>query len=118
MVTFLRSDLLGAVPKGLDLIVANLPYVPSNMVDGLSREIRSEPRVALDGGPNGLDPYMRLLAQARGRIRSNGALLVELMPVQMVEAICLAKKAFPMADIGFARDLSGDPRALNAYMGG
>ena len=117
-VTFLRSDLLGAVPEGLDLIVANLPYVPSLLLDELSNEIRREPRIALDGGHDGLDPYRRLLAQAQGRLRSNGALLAELMPEQMDQALGLATNAFPAADFGFARDLSGDPRALTVYMGG
>jgi release factor glutamine methyltransferase len=118
MVKFLRCDLLEAVPGKLDLIVANLPYVPSLLLDELSNEIRREPRIALDGGPDGLDPYRRLLAQSHGRLRSKGALLVELMPDQMDQAQGLAAMAFPTAYIGFARDLSGDPRALTVYMGG
>ena len=118
MITFLRSDILAAVPERLDLIVANLPYVPSLLLDELSNEVRREPRIALDGGPDGLDPYRRLLAQAHGRLRSNGALLVELMPDQMDQAQGLATTAFPTAYIGCARDLSGDPRALTVYMGG
>jgi len=118
MVKFLRCDLLEAVPGKLDLIVANLPYVPSLLLDELSNEIRREPRIALDGGSDGLGPYRRLLAQSHGRIRSNGALLVELMPDQIDQAQRLATKVFPTAYIGFARDLSGDPRALTVYMGG
>ena len=118
LITFLRGDMLDAVPECSDLIVANLPYVPRLMLHGLSNEIRREPRIALDGGADGLDPYRRLLAQAPGHIRSNGALLVELMPEQIDQAIGLATKAFPTAYIGFACDLSGDPRALTMYMGG
>ena len=118
IVKFLRCDLLEAVPGRLDLIVANLPYVPSLLLDELSSEIRREPRIALDGGADGLDPYRRLLAQSHGRLRSKGALLAELMPDQMDQAQRLAAMAFPTAYIGFARDLSGDPRALTVYMGG
>lgn len=117
-VTFLRTDMLAAVPEKLDLIVANLPYVPSLLLDELSDDVRREPRIALDGGPDGLDPYRRLLVQARGRLRSNGVLLVELMPEQMDRARGLASKAFPAAYIGIARDLSGDPRVLTVYLGG
>ncbi len=117
-VEYVNGDLTEAVPGKIDLIVANPPYVPSLLLDGLSREIGHEPRIALDGGPDGLELYRRLLLQARGRIPHNGALLVELMPEQMDEAVGLAKKAFPSAKIGCARDLSGDLRALSLYMRG
>jgi len=66
-VTFLEGDLdQPLVPLGhFDLIVANLPYVPSAQIDGLAADVRSEPRLALDGGADGLALLRRLVAGRR-----------------------------------------------------
>ncbi|MGB1698717.1 MAG: N5-glutamine methyltransferase family protein, partial [Nannocystaceae bacterium] len=82
-VTFVESDLLTAVTcpdGGWDLIVANLPYIPSLDIESLAPEVRSyEPLLALDGGPDGLDLIRRLLQEARveGVLRPEGALFLE-----------------------------------------
>jgi release factor glutamine methyltransferase len=72
-ITFLESDLMGNVGKSLperfQMIVANLPYIPSGQIDGLMREVRHEPRLALDGGSDGLDLIRRLVTQSAGRTR-------------------------------------------------
>jgi release factor glutamine methyltransferase len=57
-----RCDLLSAVAPGLEAIVANLPYLPSMLIDGLEPEVaRYEPRMALDGGSDGMRLIRRLL---------------------------------------------------------
>jgi release factor glutamine methyltransferase len=70
-VRLVRGDLLGdpALPARAQMIVANLPYIPSGQIDGLMREVRHEPRLALDGGPDGLEVVRRLVAQSAGRTR-------------------------------------------------
>jgi ribosomal protein L3 glutamine methyltransferase len=73
-----RSDLFNQVPAvKYDLIVSNPPYEPSALVDGLAAEFHAEPRLALDGGIDGMDIIRRLLRQAKRRLRPQGILAIE-----------------------------------------
>lgn len=79
-VHFLHSDLLANYPPSqlFDIVVANLPYVPSTRIPNLDDAVRDfEPTIALDGGPNGLTLIKHLIDQARGRIRTSGVLMLE-----------------------------------------
>jgi release factor glutamine methyltransferase len=76
-IQFFQSDLLAEVQGKFDLIVSNPPYVPSLQIDRLSAEVRGEPRIALDGGPDGLDLIRRLISQAAVKLHSGGQLLIE-----------------------------------------
>jgi release factor glutamine methyltransferase len=77
-----QGDLFAALPAGLrgriDVLVVNAPYVPSEAIGLLPPEARlHEPRVALDGGPDGLDVLRRVIAEAPGWLAPRGCLLVE-----------------------------------------
>ncbi len=73
-----RSDVFAAVPPArYDLIVSNPPYEPSSRMAGLPEEFRREPRLALDGGADGLDVIRRLLRQSAGRLAPRGRVLIE-----------------------------------------
>ena len=77
-VRLLEGDLLGAAGTSLyDVILSNPPYEPSAHVDALPREFRVEPRVALDGGRDGLDLIRRLVAQAPKHLKPHGILMIE-----------------------------------------
>jgi release factor glutamine methyltransferase len=71
-VKFYRSDLLAEVQGTVDLLVANLPYIATEEIAGLSPEVRRDPSLALDGGADGLRLIERLAAEAprvlRGRL--------------------------------------------------
>ena len=54
-VTLLKGDLLESLPEPVDVIAANLPYLPTDRIPTLQPEIQWEPVAALDGGPDGLD---------------------------------------------------------------
>lgn len=77
-VSFFRSDLLDGAEGKYDLIVCNPPYIPSGEIESLQREVKDfEPRLALDGGADGLDFYRRIAATYRGKINGGGSLLFE-----------------------------------------
>jgi len=79
-VTFMQGDLFAAVPVGptFDLIVSNPPYVKTSELATLQKEVRREPRTALDGGVDGLDLIRRLAAEALPRLKPGGLLALEI----------------------------------------
>ena len=79
-VEFLLGDLFAPVPAGsqFDLIVSNPPYIASEEIATLQPEVRDfDPRLALDGGADGLDFYRRLAVEAPKFLRAGGKLMVE-----------------------------------------
>ncbi|NLW46200.1 MAG: peptide chain release factor N(5)-glutamine methyltransferase [Firmicutes bacterium] len=79
-ICFLKGDLLGplmASGESYDMVVSNPPYVPSATIETLQPEVRREPSVALDGGPDGLDIYRKLLPQAKELLTDDGICAVE-----------------------------------------
>ena len=75
---FLRGNLSTALGASFDLVLANLPYLPSSWIEGLPVEVQREPRMALDGGRDGLD-LVRILMEDLPRIlRPGAAVFVEL----------------------------------------
>ncbi|GHV89226.1 hypothetical protein AGMMS50267_15860 [Spirochaetia bacterium] len=88
-ITFIESDLFNAfpaalnIPRRFNIIVANPPYVPSGVIETLSAEVRREPRLALDGGDDGLDLIRRLITEAPRHLFPGGSLLLEADPSQM-----------------------------------
>jgi ribosomal protein L3 glutamine methyltransferase len=77
-VTLHRSNVFTRVPPTrYEVIVSNPPYEPSALMKTLSPEFRKEPRLALDGGEDGLDVIRTLIAQARDRLTNDGMLLIE-----------------------------------------
>ncbi len=77
-VTLHRSDVFDAVPPArYDVILSNPPYEPSRVCDALPEEFRKEPRLALDGGRDGLDIIRKLLRQSAARLAPDGIVLIE-----------------------------------------
>jgi release factor glutamine methyltransferase len=114
-VTFLEGDLTQPLgPQGpFDLIVANLPYVPSAEIDGLAAEVRSEPRAALDGGADGLDLLRRLVRAAPALLTMGGALVLEIGAGQAQQTAQLCRDA-GFIDTRLRRDLGAIERVISA----
>ncbi len=116
-IDFVRCNLLPAhdepVPleSKFDLICANLPYIPSETLRHLPVFGR-EPTLALDGGPDGLDPLRNLLRIATEWLRPNGKLLLEIESSHGPAAAAIAYDAFNNAEIHLHHDLSGRDRLL------
>jgi ribosomal protein L3 glutamine methyltransferase len=82
-VTLHKSDVLTTVPPvKYDIILSNPPYEPSAICDDLPVEFQKEPRMALDGGSDGLDIIRRLLVQARDRLQPHGIVVIEVGALQ------------------------------------
>lgn len=112
-VHLLQGDLLSPLPKPVDLIVANLPYVSWAEWGQLPRIITAyEPRSALDGGPDGLDAICRLLAQARFHLKPQATILLEIGATQGAAVIGLAGHYFPTATVEIVQDYAGLDRIV------
>ena len=104
-----RGSLLSWLGRPADLVAANLPYIPSGTIPTLMPEVRDwEPRLALDGGADGLELVRLLLADAHRVVRPGGTFLLELDPEQMAPAAAL----LPDAASRVIPDLAGLDRVL------
>jgi release factor glutamine methyltransferase len=114
-VTFLEGDLLAPL-RGLkfDCIVSNPPYIPSGALDALQPEVRFEPRMALDGGADGLTFYRRLAQDAPDVLNPGGTILMELGDGQAEAVTVIFNASQRFADIRVHPDLYGQPRVLEA----
>jgi release factor glutamine methyltransferase len=111
------ADLLEPAGRSLpvpDLIIANLPYVASEEVDARRGSLGHEPRIALDGGPDGLDVLRRLMAEIPTRAASRATVLLEL-GVNQVDAIRAIVPAG--AAVTVVPDLAGLDRVVRIDLG-
>lgn len=111
---FIACDLAAPFADGFDVIVSNPPYVPSAEIAGLAPEVRDyDPRIALDGGADGLTFYRRIAGIAPSLLADGGTLAVELGAGQ-AEAVATLFSAMRLTTKPARRDLQGIARALCA----
>jgi release factor glutamine methyltransferase len=111
MIEFGRADLLGhALEAPVELIVANLPYIPSAEVPELPVAARFEPAAALDGGADGLAVIRRLLAQLPAALLPGAACLLEIGSSQAQLLEEAAAETLPGWPVHIESDLGGLPR--------
>ena len=112
-ITLLEGDLLQPVSGPIDILVSNPPYIPSSQVDILPREIRDhEPRVALDGGENGMVLIERLICQAKEKLGPGGAMFVEIGWDLGERALARSLELWPESEVSITPDLAGLDRVL------
>ena len=111
-IAFRLGDLLDGMSDGTaDLVAANLPYVASSDIAGLSPEVRKEPVRALDGGADGLDLVRRLIPQAVRVLRPGGRLFLEVGRGQTASVKQQMVRA-GFAEVDVKRDFAGIERFL------
>lgn len=118
-ITFLRGNLWhalnGHAPAGsADLVVANPPYIPTGELATLMPEVQWEPRLAVDGGGDGLQVIREIVATSPAHIRPGGFLLLEIGAEQVdaVEALVTASR--DLEPVRRWPDLAGRPRVVAA----
>ncbi len=115
-VEFVACDLASAAADhSLDLLVSNPPYIPLTEEPGLPREVREhEPRTALFAGPEGLDAYRRLIAEAPRVLRLGGWIAFELGYRQADAVRSMLDPRW--SDVEIVCDLAGLPRVITGRL--
>ena len=77
-VQFVQSDMFNDIKGKFDVIVSNPPYIKSEMIDKLDKDVRNEPHIALDGGTDGLQYYKIIKSRIDNFLNENGYLILEI----------------------------------------
>ena len=110
-----HGDLFAAVGRErFDLIASNPPYIPRGELAELQREVQYEPRLALDGGPDGLDFYRRIAGEAERHLNPGGSIYLEVGMGQAPAVLELLKADLPCVEAGTVKDLNGVERVVFA----
>jgi release factor glutamine methyltransferase len=116
LIEFAQADLLDwPIDERPDLLVANLPYVPTAVIPRLSVASSFEPRLALDGGSDGLVVIRRLLGQLGGVLAAGGQALLEIGADQAEPLRATMAEALPGWQLDVHADLAGQPRVAELW---
>jgi release factor glutamine methyltransferase len=107
-INFLHGNLLEPLSVPVDMIIANLPYIKEDEVNGLF-----EPALALNGGPDGLNILRELIKEVPGKINKRGFLFLEIGQGQADEVKTILHKAFTSGVIQIFNDLAGIERVVS-----
>lgn len=110
---FRHGNWLEDVAGPVDLVVSNPPYLATAELAGLTPEVLAEPRAALDGGPDGLEPYRRIAARLGTVLAPGGTVLLEIGPTQ-AEAVSSILIGAGLPCVAVRADLDGRPRVVRA----
>ena len=111
-VEFVESNMFDKIVENdFDLIVSNPPYIETNVIKTLSKEVQNEPHIALDGGSDGLDFYRIIAKEGKDYLKSGGYLIIEIGFNQRDEVINLLKEN-DYLDIYSKKDYSGNDRIV------
>lgn len=113
-ITFVESDLFENITEKYDVIVSNPPYIPPAMIETLMPEVRVyEPRMALDGGTDGLDFYRRIATEAEKVFEEEGVIFLEIGCEQGSDVKDIFLKA-GYHEVQVHQDLAGKDRIVRA----
>ena len=107
-----QGDLLEPILDEMDIILSNPPYIPNFQISSLPQEVLNEPRIALDGGKDGLQVISRLMKESVNKLSIAGAMVIEITPELSGKTVLLAREYFPEANILILKDLMENDRAI------
>lgn len=116
-ITFVESDLFENLKKEkYDIIVSNPPYIKKEVLKKLDKEVQKEPKLALDGGYDGLDFYRKIIKNADEYLKFNGYLCFEIGYDQKEDVENLLKEQEKYANITCKKDLCDNDRVVTAKL--
>lgn len=115
-IEWVESDLLSSVAGSFDFLVANLPYIPTAELPKLAPEVKRDPQLALDGGPDGLVVIRRLLQEAP-RVLRDGAFVILEVGFDQAGRVADLLTAQKFRDISVENDYQGVRRFVTAWYG-
>lgn len=116
-VELLLGDLMAPVVPQIDIVTANLPYIPRLRFEQLTREISHyEPRLALDGGLDGFDLIRRFMAQLPAHVGRAAFAFIEISEEQGKQVVELSAAHFPTSVVKLHQDLEGLDRVLEIQL--
>jgi len=111
-VTWIESDLFEKVTQTYDVIISNPPYIPPDVIEGLEEEVREhEPRLALDGGEDGLAFYRKITKKSKAYLEKNGYLFYEIGCEQAADVMAIMK-AEGFSEVVCRKDYAGNDRVV------
>lgn len=109
---FIISNMFEKVQDKFDIIVSNPPYIKTEVIKTLDKEVQNEPNLALDGGENGLKFYKIISENAYKYLKPKGILALEIGYDQKEEVINLLKHTNKYENIYSKKDLAGNNRVI------
>lgn len=117
-IRFIKSDLFGDISGKFDAVVSNPPYIASGVIPTLMPQVKDhEPRLALDGGRDGLDFYRRITADARSYLNDGGLLALEI-GYDQGEAVAALVRENGFKNVDVTKDLAGLDRVVTGILPG
>lgn len=110
--TFIQSNMFEKVEKKFDIIVSNPPYIKTDVIPKLDKQVQNEPHIALDGGKDGLEFYKIIIEEAKKYLKENGKLILEIGYDQKEEVENLIKQSGQYKKIEVIKDLSQNDRVI------
>ena len=110
--TFIQSNMFEKVEKKFDIIVSNPPYIKTDVIQKLDKQVQNEPHIALDGGKDGLKFYKIIIEEAKKYLKENGKLILEIGYDQKEEVENLIKQSGQYKKIEVIKDLSQNDRVI------
>lgn len=110
--TFIQSNMFEKVEKKFDIIVSNPPYIKTDVIPKLDKQVQNEPHIALDGGKDGLKFYKIIIEKAKKYLKENGRLILEIGYDQKEEVENLIKQSGQYKKIEVIKDLSQNDRVI------
>lgn len=111
-VRWICSDMLNNVETKVDILVSNPPYIQTEVIETLEKQVQQEPKLALDGGEDGLKFYRKIVEQLPRTLKQKGSIFLEIGYDQRKEVSEILEKSSCFSHVVSKKDLAGLDRVV------